>query len=201
MHCGTQHDTCQDGEMAVLCFPIPLLHQDGLVPFLAVERQTITRGLSFLLHLSFILTLSCLFSTLLLSLLRSYISLLLPFSFVLFPSSCSLLHFVAFCLLLFSAPSLSLSVSLSRSASPPSSQLSCSGIVPDHSTSKYLLLTVALCSPHLGHVILKSEGTALLFSMSACSRKRKRDREQERGKRCHPQQSQRDECTLTKSPL
>lgn len=90
----------------------------------------------------------------------------------LFHSPSLLSYFVAFtlsCSLLPSVFLFSLSLSLTRSASPPSSQLSCSGIVPDHSTSKYLLLTVALCSPHLDHVILKSEGTALLFSMRACS--------------------------------
>lgn len=73
MHSGTLHDTCQDQEMAVLCFPIPLLHQDGLVPFLTVERRMITQLLSS--NVSFIRTLSCLILALLLSLLHSYISL------------------------------------------------------------------------------------------------------------------------------
>ena len=86
-----------------------------------------------------------------------------------FPRFCALLHSIAFCLFLFSTLSLSLGLSLFCSLCFTSfSQLSCSGIVPDHSTSKCLLLTAALCSPHLDHVIFKSEGTALLFSMSAC---------------------------------
>lgn len=159
MHCGTLHDTCQDREMAVLCFPIPLLHQDGLVPFLTVERQQTTGFPS-----CYIFTLSCLISCAL-----SHLSFI-PLLFCLWMFSlalCCLPSLPVFCSL-----SLFLSLLSLRSASPPSSQLSCSGIVPDHSTSKYLLLTVALCSPHLDHVILKSEGTTLQISMSACLRQR-----------------------------
>lgn len=95
---------------------------------------------------------------------------------------------------------------------PSTSVSSARLLLRDRSTPKYRLLAVALCSPHLDHIILKSEGTARLLSMRACSRrgesgrknilkKKKNGREQERGKRCHPQPSQRDECSLTKSPL
>lgn len=129
-------------------------------------RETADHRVSFLLHFYsllsyFLCTLTSLFHS------PSLLSNFLAFR--------SLLHSVAFRLFLFSALSLSL-LSL-RSASPPSSQLSCSGIVPDHSTSKYLLLTVALCSPHLDHVILKSEGTTLQISMSACLRQRGKKRQ------------------------
>lgn len=183
MHCGTLHDTCQDREMAVLCFPIPLLHQDSLVPFLTVERQKITASPSPYISLSFSLSLVLFlhFCSLFCTLTSLFHSPFLLSYFPAFPLSCTLLPSVSSCALF-----LPRSVFLARSASPSSSQLSCSGIVRDHSTSKYLLLTVALCSPHLDHVILKSEGTALLFSMSACSRWREKDQEQEEGKAMSP---------------
>lgn len=75
MHCGTLHDTCQDREMAVLCFsnsPAP----SGRPCSFSHCRETEDHSISFFLHLSFILTLSCLISALLLSLLHSYISVI-----------------------------------------------------------------------------------------------------------------------------
>lgn len=129
MHCETLHDTCQDREMAVQ------------FPNSSVERQKITSVPVSYISLSFSLTFvsfphSCTFFS-------TFTFLSFLFSLVLFFSFCPILHF--FYLLLFSALSLSLSLSLflASSTSPPSSQLSCSGIVPDHSTSKYLLFTVS----------------------------------------------------------
>lgn len=170
--------------MALLCFPIPLLH-GAVVPFVTVER--LDHRVSFFQHVF------CP-SSLLFYVFSPYFTPLLLFpSLRLSLALCCLLSYFIFC-------SLSLSAALSFTSS--SSALCCSGIAPDHSTSKYRLLTVALCSPHLDHVILKSGGTALLFSLSACSQRRgEKKTAQERGKRCHPQPSQRDECTLTKSPL
>lgn len=194
MHCGIQHDTCQDEEVAVLCFPIPLLHQGGLVSFLTVERQRITGfPSSYIFHSHSLLSY---FHTLALSFAPSHL-FFIPFVFCLI-FSLLLSHFVAFCLILFSALPLCLSGPLWPHLLPLSSAALGSSLTIRHQNIYSSLLP---CSPHLDHVILKSEGTALLFSMSACSWKRKRDWEQERGKRCHPQQSQRDECTLTKSPL
>lgn len=182
MHYETLHDICQDQEMALLCFPIPLLH-GAVVPFVTVER--LDHRVSSSQHVF------CP-GSLLLVVQPLILLLFFPWLQLSFAVCCLLSHFI-FC-------SLSLSAALSFTSS--SSALCCSGIAPDHSASKYRLLTVGLCSPHLDHVILKSGGTALLFSMSACLwRRGEKKTEQERGKRCHPQPSQRDECTLTKSPL
>ena len=103
------------GKWLFSVFQFPCSIRTALFPFSLWRDHSV----SFSLHLSFIRTLSCLISALLLSLLHTYISLSFPFSFVLFPSVCSLLHSVAFCLFLFSAPSLPLSLPLSLSLSWP----------------------------------------------------------------------------------
>lgn len=85
MHTGTLHDTCQVREMALFCFPVPPLLQDGLVRFLTVETDDHRRF--FFLHLSFIFTLSyfCTFPLSLALLRLSFIrhaSVLIPSSFL-----------------------------------------------------------------------------------------------------------------------
>lgn len=176
--------------MAVLCFPIPLLH-DAVVSFLS--PQTDRRPQGFLRLSNVFLCRSLFFHVSMFLAALVHVPLFLPgFS----PS-----RSVASCPILFSFLSFFL---------PSTSVSSARLLLRDRSTPKYRLLVVALCSPHLDHIILKSEGTARLLSMRARSRrgesgrkyiKKKKGREQERGKRCHPQPSQRDECTLTKSPL
>lgn len=134
-------------------FPIPLLHQDG--------RETEDHKRSFLLHLSFILTHFCLISTLLHSLLHFYIS----FISILFCLISQLLLFLALCCLL-SPYFCSLSVSLYLSLLPAQLHIPSLGsaalglsLIIEHQNI-FSSLFPGLCSPHLDHVILKSEGTA-----------------------------------------
>lgn len=146
-------------------FPIPPLHRDG--------GETEDHKCCFLLHLSFILThflfphfctLCCFFT-----------SLAFPFALVLSPSFCSFLHSVAFCL--FSSVAVSLYIFLLPAQlhvpSLSSAALGLSLIIQHQNI--FSSLFPGLCSPHLNHVILKSEGTAFaVFNESLFVEKEKR---------------------------
>lgn len=165
------------GKWLFSVFQFPCSIRPALFLF-SLQRDRRSQGFLILTSLSFSLSLVLFqhFSSLFCHLTSLFHSPSLLSYFLVSALSCALQSTFCFLLLVF----------LVRSASPPSSQLSCSGIVPDHWTSKYLLLMVALCSPHLDHVILKSEGTALLFSMSACSQRRKKRQRAGEGKTTSP---------------
>lgn len=122
-----------------------------------VQRRNITHLPSSYSSLSF----SLYFVLFPLCSLHIYIFLSSPFSFVEFPSFCFLLLSVTICLFLFL---LSLSLSLSFWPTwlhlfPPSSAALGLSLIILHQNI-FSSLFPALCSSHLDHVILKSEGTA-----------------------------------------
>lgn len=159
-------------------------------------RETVGHSVSFFLtslfHFQPLLSYFCHFS-LYLAAFISHIPLFSSSYFLVCALSCTLLPSVSFCFLL--------SLSLFLYHFWPALLL----LLPLSSAALWLFLIiqhhVALCSPHLDHIILKSEGTALLFQWGLVRCLEEKNGSRRRKKRCHPQPSQRDECTLTKPPL
>lgn len=177
MHCETLHDTCQTREMALLCLSIPLLH-DGVVPFVTVERQKTTGFPSSIS--SFTLNLSC-------------------FMLPVFKSSSIRLLFLFFSQLL-------LSLSLSLSGLLSFTSFFSAQLLWDCAWSFDIKISSPHCCPMFHssrpcNIKVRGDGPAVFNECLFAAAGGKKDREQETGKRCHPQPSQRDEFTLTKSPL
>lgn len=191
MHTGTLHDTCQRREMALLCFPNPHPAPSGRPSSFSLCRhrrsqaQLLPTSLFHFDPLSFLHFLLCL--------LHSYISFICH-SFVWFLS-------FSLCLALHRFPSLCFpSLFFVFQAFP--SLLAAQLLLWDCPTS----FDIKISSPQRCPVFpssrpcnIKVRGDTLaVFCARFFAAEKKRPRA---GKRCHPQRSQRDECTLTKSPL